>query len=54
MLFTFTSNNCDAAIEYIEEKFISRQLTEEANLSFVFKKLIEDKEETALEKRKLV
>ncbi|KAG8123199.1 hypothetical protein E2320_018559 [Naja naja] len=48
--FTFTSNNCDAATEYIEEKFISRQLTEDANLSFVFRKLIEDKEETALEK----
>ncbi|XP_070788465.1 leucine-rich PPR motif-containing protein, mitochondrial [Pituophis catenifer annectens] len=44
------NNNCDAATEYIEEKFISRQLTEEANLSFVFKKVIEDKEETALEK----
>uniref|UniRef100_A0A2D4PMJ4 Pentacotripeptide-repeat region of PRORP domain-containing protein n=1 Tax=Micrurus surinamensis TaxID=129470 RepID=A0A2D4PMJ4_MICSU len=44
------NNNCDAATEYIEEKFISRELTEDANLSFVFRKLIEDKEETALEK----
>ncbi|ETE71867.1 Leucine-rich PPR motif-containing protein, mitochondrial [Ophiophagus hannah] len=44
------NNNCDAATEYIEEKFISRQLTEDANLSFVFRRLIEDKEETALEK----
>ncbi|XP_013912335.1 PREDICTED: leucine-rich PPR motif-containing protein, mitochondrial-like [Thamnophis sirtalis] len=44
------NNNYDAATEYIEEKFISRQLTEDANLSFVFRKLIEDKEETALEK----
>uniref|UniRef100_T1DMM3 Leucine-rich PPR motif-containing protein, mitochondrial-like protein n=1 Tax=Crotalus horridus TaxID=35024 RepID=T1DMM3_CROHD len=44
------NNNCDAATEYIEEKFISRQLTEDANLSFVFRKLLEDKEETALEK----
>lgn len=51
-LFTFPSNNCDAATEYIEEKFISRQLTEDANLSFVFRKLLEDKEETALEKCK--
>ncbi|XP_070590637.1 leucine-rich PPR motif-containing protein, mitochondrial [Erythrolamprus reginae] len=44
------NNNYDAATEYIEEQFTSRQLSEDANLSFVFKKLIEDKEETALEK----
>ncbi|KAM6462880.1 leucine-rich PPR motif-containing protein, mitochondrial [Liasis olivaceus] len=50
VLARIKNNNCDAATEYIEENFISRQLTEDADISFVFKKLMEDKEETALEK----
>lgn len=51
----FSSNNPDAAVEYLEPLFISGELQTETghkSISFVYKKLVEKKSETALEKCK--
>lgn len=53
--FFSSSNNLDGAVEYLEPLFTSGKLRHESSgssISFVFRKLIEEKVEPALERCK--